>query len=60
MFEEYNYIVTAEEAAEMLRIGMNRIYGLLNSGKLKAYKEGRVWRISKKAVQQYIAEQSRL
>ena len=60
MLEEYNYIVTAEEAAEMLRIGMNRIYGLLNSGKLKAYKEGRVWRISKKAVQQYIAEQSRL
>lgn len=30
MFEEYNYIVTADEAAEMLRIGMNRIYGLLN------------------------------
>lgn len=60
MFEEYDDIVTAEEAAGMLRIGMNRMYVLLKSGKLKAYREGRVWRISRKAVQEYVLGESRL
>ena len=60
MFEEYDYIVTEEEAAGMLRIGMNRIYILLKSGKIKAYREGRVWRISRKAVQEYVLGQGRL
>lgn len=60
MFEEYDDIVTAEEAAGMLRIGMNRIYILLKSGKIKAYREGRVWRISRKAVQEYVLGQGRL
>lgn len=60
MFEEYDDIVTAEEAAGMLRIGMNRIYILLKSGKIKAYREGRVWRISRKAVQKYVLGQGRL
>jgi len=32
MFEAYGDIVTAEEAADMLRIGMNRMYILLKSG----------------------------
>lgn len=60
MFEEYDDIVTAEEAAGMLRIGMNRMYMLLKRGKLKAYREGRVWRISRKAVQEYVLGESRL
>jgi len=58
MFEEYNDIVTAEEVAEMLRIGMNRMYELLKTGSIKAYREGRVWRISRKAVQEYVLSQS--
>ena len=45
MLEEYADILTAEEAAEALRIGYNALYELLNSGKLKAYRNGRVWRI---------------
>ena len=60
MFEEYADILTTEEACEVLRIGYNAIYELLNSGKLKGYRNGRVWRIPKMAVQEYILTRSNL
>ena len=47
MFSEYPDILTVEEACEALRIGYNAAYELLRSGKLRAYKNGRVWRIPK-------------
>ena len=54
MFEEYADVLTADEACEALRIGYNALYELLNSGKLKGFRNGRVWRIPKQAVQEYI------
>lgn len=54
MLEEYQDILTVDEACEALRIGYNAIYELLRTGKLKAYRNGRVWRIPKVAVQEYI------
>lgn len=60
MLEEYADILTTEEACEVLRIGYNAIYELLNSGKLKGYRNGRVWRIPKMAVQEYILTRSNL
>lgn len=36
------------------------LYDLLQSGKLKAYRNGRLWRIPKKSVIEYILEQSKL
>ena len=60
MLEEYTDILTTEEACEVLRIGYNAIYELLNSGKLKGYRNGRVWRIPKVAVQEYILTRSNL
>lgn len=60
MFEEYGDVLTAEEACEALRIGYNALYDLLNSGKLKGYRNGRVWRIPRLALQEYILEQAKL
>lgn len=54
MLEEYTDVLTTEEACEALRIGYNALYDLLNSGKLKGYRNGRVWRIPKIAVEAYI------
>lgn len=56
MFEGYADILTVEEAAEALRIGHNALYDLLNSGKLKAYKNGRVWRIPKESIKSYVLD----
>lgn len=47
---------TVDEACEALRIGYNAMYELLNTGKLKAYRNGRVWRIPKVAVQDFILQ----
>lgn len=60
MLEDYPDILTVEEACEALRVGYNAIYELLNSGKLKAYKNGRVWRIPKVAIRSYILENSNI
>ena len=60
MFEQYEDIMTVPEVCEALRMGYNAVYDLLNEGKLKAYKNGRVWRITKQALIQYVSESSRL
>ena len=60
MFEQYPDILTVEEACEALRMGYNAVYELLNEGKLKAYKNGRVWRIPKKSLEKYILESAKL
>ena len=56
MFEQYPDILSVEEACEALRVGYNAMYELLNSGKVKAFKNGRVWRIPKASLQEYITK----
>lgn len=60
MFPDYPEILSVDEASELLRIGRNNLYELLNTNQLKAYRNGRVWRIPKLAVQEYILEQSKI
>ena len=60
MFEQCEDVLTVNECCEALRMGYNAVYELLNSGKLKAYKNGRVWLISKAAVIRYVMENSGL
>jgi len=60
MLEAYDDILSVEEACEALKVGHNAIYTLLNSGKLKAYKNGRVWRIPKESIKQYILKNAKL
>lgn len=60
MFEDYPDILTVDEACEALRVGYNAMYELLNSGKLKAYKNGRTWRIPQNALLEYIIENSKI
>ena len=60
MFDDYPDVLSAEEAAEALRIGENAIYELLNEGKLKAYKNGRTWRVPKEAVKEYVIALSKI
>lgn len=60
MLESYDDILSVEEACEALKVGHNAIYELLNSGKLKAYKNGRVWKIPKESVRRFILENAGL
>ena len=60
MFENYDDILTVEEACEALKIGYNAMYELLKAGELKGYRNGRVWRIPKAALVEYIQHSSKL
>lgn len=60
MLEEYADILTTEEACEALRVGYNALYTMLNSGKLKGYRDGRIWKIPKLAVREYILENAHI
>ena len=60
MLEGYADILAVDEACKAPRIGYNAIYELLNSSKLKGYRNNRAWRIPKIAVQEYILERAKL
>lgn len=60
MLETYDDLLTTEEACEALKIGKNALYDLLDSGKLKGFHNGRVWRIPKQAVVEFICTESKL
>lgn len=58
MLEQYDPVLLPEEAAEILRIGMNQMYKILNSGELKAYRVGRTWRVPKESIINYLMEKA--
>ena len=58
--ESCDDLLTAEEACEVLKIGENALYELLGAGTLKGFRNGRVWRIPKQAIVEYIKAQAKL
>lgn len=51
---ENNEIMQIEKVMEYLNIGKNTMYGLLKSGELNAFKIGKVWKIPKASVEDYV------
>ena len=60
VFEEMDDILTPEDACAIMKVGKNRLYELLSTNQLKAYRNGRVWRIPKRAVVEYICKAANL
>ena len=60
MYNDPNDLISVDELCEILSIGHNAAYALLNEQKIKAFKIGRVWKISRIALEQFILEQSKL
>lgn len=60
MFNEYSDIVTIDELCEMLRIGKNKAYELLRNGDIKAFRCGRLWIISKQAVEGFVLSRKKI
>ena len=54
MFSEYDDIVTAQEAASMLRLPAKRVYRMFRSGEIKSFKDGRDVRTAKLWVIEYV------
>ena len=51
--------VTAVEAARKLGVGLDYLYSLLWTGKLRGTKVGKQWRISADAVEERLKERGR-
>ncbi len=60
MFSQYSDIVRIGELCEMLRIGRNKAYQLLRSGRVSGFKDGRLWMIPKQSVINYITNYKEL
>lgn len=58
LFEHYDDVLTVDEVADALKIGKNALYGLLNSGQLRGYRNGRSWRVPRESLTLYIKEQA--
>lgn len=46
--------ITVDDMCEMMAIGKNTAYELLSSGEVQAFKIGRIWKIPKFAIDQYV------
>lgn len=53
-------VLSVSEVAEYLGVGKNRVYELLNTGKLKGFRMGSTWKISRMALENYILTVSQL
>ena len=50
-----NELMTIDEMCERLFIGKNAAYKLLNNQTIKAFRIGRVWKIPKSSIMEYIS-----
>ena len=60
MLEHQDDFLTVDELCEILKMGHNAVYKLLNDGEIKALRNGRVWRIPKQGVIEYTKRQAKL
>lgn len=59
MYDDYNEILTVPELAELLKIGMNSAYKLINSGEIESFRVKNSHRIQRSAVTDYIIRKSK-
>ena len=59
MFESFDDILSVEDVSVALKMGKNAIYDLLLNKELKGFKNGRVWRISKAELIEYVKKASK-
>lgn len=54
----YSDLVTVEELCEILSIGKNTAYHLLKTQQIHAFRIGRMWKIPRESVSDYIRQSS--
>jgi excisionase family DNA binding protein len=59
MLEQYDDVISVKELCDILKIGRNRAYELLQTNQIKGFQMGRPWKTSKTAIEKYIIEHSK-
>lgn len=52
-------LLEIHEIQKLLGIGRNKVYSLIRSGEIEAFKIGREWKVTEDAVDNYIKRQSK-
>lgn len=60
MLNDYSDILTVDELCEVLRISENVAYRLIRENTISAFKVGRIYKIPKNAIENYICSKSNL
>lgn len=60
MLNNYGEILTVDELCEVLRVSENTAYRLIREKKILSFKVGRVYKIPKEAVKNYICSESKI
>lgn len=60
MLNQYNDVLSIEELCEILKIGRNRAYELLQTEEIKGFRIGRPWKIPKISVEEYLKTQAKI
>ena len=58
MNEEEMELISIDEVAEMLGCGVVTVYRLLKERKSPAFKIGRIWKIPRRGIEEYIMKES--
>lgn len=56
MLEQYEDVLTVRELQEILNIGRNSAYALMQSGDIPSFRVGKKWRVPKDAVLHYLGQ----
>lgn len=59
MLSQYNDVLSIKDICEILKIGRNRAYELLQTEEIKGFRIGRPWKIPKIAVEEYLKTQTK-
>ncbi|TBL80875.1 helix-turn-helix domain-containing protein [Paenibacillus thalictri] len=59
MYDDYNEILTVSQLAELLQIGLNTAYYLVNSGEIESFKVKNSYRVQRSAITDYIISRSK-
>lgn len=56
--EHMPVVLTPAEAMDILGVGKNTMYRLLNSGQMKGVRVGRCWRITEASLDEFLVSQN--
>ncbi|MCD8013878.1 MAG: helix-turn-helix domain-containing protein [Lachnospiraceae bacterium] len=54
----YEELLTVKEVQQLLGIGKNTAYDLVRQKKIKCFRIGKLWKVPKRAIEEYITTQS--
>ena len=58
MGNDTQVLITVDELCELLMVGKNAAYKLLNSGTIKSFRIGRAWKIPRESLNEFIKQQT--